>query len=101
MSIVRRENGKKIADKNWVLTAYDEKSADSESPVTTNKSLAGSATDKSHGKDTIIPNTNNELGENNDVSSVQEQIQAAEAEDKTYNVDGEDSLYNVTDKGIT
>lgn len=45
-----REKGKKIADKNWVLTAYDETSADSESPVATNKSLAGSATSVSAGK---------------------------------------------------
>lgn len=45
-----RENGKKIADKNWVLSAYDKTSADSESPVATNKSLAGSATSVSDGK---------------------------------------------------
>ena len=29
-----RENGKKIADKNWVLTAYDEKAADDRSAIT-------------------------------------------------------------------
>ena len=45
-----REKGKKIADKNWVLSAYDKTSADSESPVATNKSLAGSATSVSDGK---------------------------------------------------
>lgn len=45
-----REKSKKIADKNWVLTAYDETSADSESPVATNESLAGPATDVSAGK---------------------------------------------------
>ena len=49
-----REKGKKIADKNWVLTAYDETSADSESPVATNKSLAGSATSVSAGKGTDL-----------------------------------------------
>ena len=46
--------GKKIADKNLVLTAYDETSADSESPVATNKSLAGSATSVSSGKGTDL-----------------------------------------------
>lgn len=30
-----REKGKKIADKNWVLTAYDEKTADGGSAITT------------------------------------------------------------------
>ena len=30
-----REKGKKIADKNWVLTAYDEKAADGGSAITT------------------------------------------------------------------
>ena len=30
-----RKNGKKIADKNWVLTAYDEKAADGGSAITT------------------------------------------------------------------
>lgn len=30
-----RKNGKKIADKNWVLTAYDEKTADGGSAITT------------------------------------------------------------------
>ena len=46
-----RRNGKKIADKNWVLTAYDEMSADSESPVATIQDLAGLATDNSISKD--------------------------------------------------
>ena len=36
---------KKKADKNWILTAYDKTSADSESPITTNQGLAGLATD--------------------------------------------------------
>ena len=30
-----RDKGKKIADKNWVLTAYDEKTADGGSAITT------------------------------------------------------------------
>lgn len=30
-----RDKGKKIADKNWVLTAYDEKAADGGSAITT------------------------------------------------------------------
>lgn len=30
-----REKGKKIADKNWVLTAYDETTADGGSAITT------------------------------------------------------------------
>ena len=46
-----RIKGKKIADKNWVLTAYDEMSADSESPVATIQDLAGLATDNSISKD--------------------------------------------------
>ncbi|MDY2622932.1 MAG: LPD1 domain-containing protein [Alloprevotella sp.] len=49
-------NGHKAAyyGKNWVLTAYDETSADSESPVATNKSLAGSGTSVSAGKGTDL-----------------------------------------------
>ena len=57
-----REKGKKIADKNWVLTAYDETSADSESPVATNKSLAGSATSVSAGKGSEV--SSNTQGKN-------------------------------------
>ena len=49
-----REKGKKIADKNWVLTAYDESSADSGSPAATNQDKAGKVTANSGGKDTKI-----------------------------------------------
>ena len=45
-----REKGKKIADKNWVLTAYDESSADSGSPAATNQDKAGNVTANSGGK---------------------------------------------------
>lgn len=52
-----RENGKKIADKNWVLTAYDELSADGDvsaiAPV--NQGQAARTTGKSQRKDTIKP----------------------------------------------
>ena len=45
-----RENGKKIADKNWILSAYDELSADSGSPAATIESKAGIATSNSAAK---------------------------------------------------
>lgn len=54
-----REHGKKIADKNWILTAYDELSADGDvsaiAPV--NQGQAARTTDNSHSKDTanILP----------------------------------------------
>ncbi len=48
------KEGKKIADKNWVLTAYDELSADSGSPAVTNQDKAGSVTANSVGKNTKI-----------------------------------------------
>ena len=52
-----RENGKKIADKNWVLTAYDELSADGDvsaiAPV--NQGQAARTTGKSQRKDTTKP----------------------------------------------
>ncbi len=47
-----RDKGKKIADKNWVLTAYDELSADGDvsTVAPTNEVQAVRHTDKSHGK---------------------------------------------------
>ena len=49
-----RDNGKKIADKNWVLTAYDELSADGDvsaiAPI--NQGQAARTTDNSRDKDT-------------------------------------------------
>lgn len=48
-----REKGKKIADKNWVLTAYDLSASDGSSAITTtNQGEAAPATDKSASKDT-------------------------------------------------
>lgn len=48
-----RRNGKKIADKNWILTAYDESASDGNSAIT--KAFQGKAaltTDKSARKGT-------------------------------------------------
>jgi hypothetical protein len=47
-----RADGKKIADKNWVLTAYDETSADNGTSAiaATNQGQAAPATDVSAGK---------------------------------------------------
>lgn len=59
----------KIADKNWILTAYDELSADSESPIATIQGLAKSATDNSTGKDTQISDN----GQTNPQQSATEQ----------------------------
>ena len=56
-----REKGKKIADKNWVLTAYDELSADSGSPAATIESKAGIATSNSAAK----VQQNSDTGKNN------------------------------------
>ena len=49
-----RENGKKTADKNWVLTAYDELSADGDvsAIAPANQGQAARTTGKSRGKDT-------------------------------------------------
>ena len=48
-----RVKGKKIADKNWVLTAYDLSASDGSSAITTtNQGEAAPATDKSASKDT-------------------------------------------------
>ena len=57
-----REHGKKIADKNWVLTAYDETKADGTSAISgINQGQAAQPTNESGGKDT----TNSQTGENN------------------------------------
>lgn len=47
-----REKGKKIADKNWVLTAYDELSADGDvsAIAPANQGQAARTTGKSRGK---------------------------------------------------
>ena len=49
-----RENGKKIADKNWILTAYDELSADGDvsAIAPNNQGQAARTTDNSRGKGT-------------------------------------------------
>ena len=61
-----RENGKKIADKNWVLTAYDEDAADGGSAVTTKKlGPATRATATSTDKDTEKSASNQENVEKN------------------------------------
>ncbi|MBQ8271167.1 MAG: hypothetical protein IJZ22_08215 [Bacteroidaceae bacterium] len=51
-----REKGKKTADKNWVLTAYDETKADGTSAISdTNKGQAAQPTDVSADKDNNTP----------------------------------------------
>lgn len=56
-----REEGKKKADKNWVLTAYNEMSADSGSPAATIEDQAGKVTDKTGAK---VQN-NSDMAKNN------------------------------------
>ncbi len=52
-TMTEEEKGKKIADKNWVLTAYDLSASDGSSAITTtNQGEAAPATDKSASKDT-------------------------------------------------
>ncbi len=64
-----RENGKKIADKNWILTAYDEKAADDTSAISVvNKGQAAPTTAFSEGKD----NKNKEIGKGGASSGVAE-----------------------------
>lgn len=54
-----RENGKKIADKNWILTAYNEKAVDDTSAISVvNKGQAAPTTAFPEGKD----NKNKEIG---------------------------------------
>ena len=53
----------KKADKNWVLTAYDETSADSGSPAATIQGQAGKTTDVSAGKDTKNSANGKEIAE--------------------------------------
>ena len=60
-----RDKGKKIADKNWVLTAYDELSADGgvSAIAPTNRGQAARTTDKQRGKDSdsgVEPQENGE-----------------------------------------
>jgi len=81
-----REYGKKKADKNWVLTAYDETSADSGSPVATIESQAGTATDVSSSKDTNISEI--------DKIKVASAIESAEKETKTEPTDGQKKARN-------
>ncbi len=58
-----RGNGKKIADKNWILTAYNEKSADSTSAISVvNQGQAAPTTDFSVGK---VSEDNFDIQENN------------------------------------
>lgn len=48
-----RHNGKKIADKNWILTAYDETAGDDASAISgTNQGQAAQTPADSVGKDT-------------------------------------------------
>ena len=69
-----RDKGKKIADKNWVLTAYDELSADGDvsaiAPV--NQGQAAPTTDKSRGKDTDKSETSNNQEVNSERNNVSE-----------------------------
>ena len=62
-----RENGKKIADKNWVLTAYDELSADGDvsAIAPTNKVQAARHTDETRGKGTKKNGNSQEKAEKN------------------------------------
>jgi len=60
---------KKIADKKWILTAYDRTSADSESRFATNQGLAGLATDVPDHK--VTQNSDN--GQTNPQQSATEQ----------------------------
>ena len=56
-----RMNGKKIADKTWVLTAYDTSASDGSSAITaTNKGKAAPATDENRGKGTNNPSNGQE-----------------------------------------
>ena len=56
-----RTNGKKIADKTWVLTAYDTSASDGSSAITaTNKGKAAPATDENCGKGTNNPSNGQE-----------------------------------------
>jgi hypothetical protein len=64
-----RENGKKIADKNWVLTAYDETSADNSTSAiaAVNQAQAAPGTDVSGDKGTDNSVKNQTNSENNPV----------------------------------
>lgn len=64
-----RRNGKKIADKNWVLTAYDESASDGNSAIT--KAFQGKAaltTDKSARKGTTSSAADQTNGEKKQAS---------------------------------
>lgn len=60
-----RVKGKKIADKNWILSAYNEMSADEGNSAITNinQGKAAPATEHSTHKDTTNSQTSNELNE--------------------------------------
>ena len=63
-----RENGKKIADKNWILTAYNEKAADNTRAISVvNKGHAAPTTDFSVSK---VSENNSNIQENTAKSSI-------------------------------
>ncbi|MDD2962301.1 MAG: hypothetical protein PHR45_09535, partial [Muribaculaceae bacterium] len=95
-----RDKGKKIADKNWVLTAYDLDSADGASAISTKKSRqAARATDKSIDKDTQSSLNSNELGDK--IAKAEKETIPTEAKKGTNTIPTEvqkDEVANLGDK---
>ena len=91
-----RNKGKKIADKNWILTAYDELSADGDvsaiAPI--NKGQAARTTGKSNSKDTPENRAVQTSGQENAETSLQSEVTRAEQQTNAEPTEGQKEAGN-------
>lgn len=91
-----RNKGKKIADKNWILTAYDELSADGDvsaiAPI--NKGQAARTTGKSNSKDTPENRAVQTFGQENAETSLQSEVTRAEQQTNAEPTEGQKEAGN-------
>ncbi len=91
-----RNKGKKIADKNWILTAYDELSADGDvsaiAPI--NKGQAARTTGKSTSKDTPENRGVQTSGQENAETSLQSEVTRAEQQTNAEPTEGQKEAGN-------
>lgn len=91
-----RNKGKKIADKNWILTAYDELSADGDvsaiAPI--NKGQAARTTGKSNSKDTPENRAVQTFGQENAETSLQSEVTRAEQQTNAEPTEGQKEVGN-------